>query len=249
MKFTKMEALGNDFVVTEGIDPDPDLVQRLCDRRRGIGADGLLVVDDFPTMRYWNADGSAAQMCGNGLRCVALYAVMRGWEKEKEWFSIVTPVGERRALVDGDTITVEVGKVTIGGMLRIGDRVFHEASVGNPHAVTLVDDPSRVAVEEEGPLVASDPAFPEGTNVEFVAVENERRIRMRVWERGVGETLACGSGMVAATAVAVGQKTEPVTVVVPGGVGQVFFDQGDAFLVGPAAAVFWGEWPQISAAS
>lgn len=195
MKFTKMEALGNDFVVTEGIDPDPDLVQRLCDRRRGIGADGLLVVDDFPTMRYWNADGSAAQMCGNGLRCVALYAVMRGWEKEKEWFSIVTPV------------------------------------------------------EEEGPLVASDPAFPEGTNVEFVAVENERRIRMRVWERGVGETLACGSGMVAATAVAVGQRTEPVTVVVPGGVGQVFFDQGDAFLVGPAVAVFWGEWPQISAAS
>src|SRR5690606_41315128 len=126
MKFTKMEALGNDFVVTEGIDPDPDLVQRLCDRRRGIGADGLLVVDDFPTMRYWNADGSPAQMCGNGLRCVALYAVMRGWEEEKEWFCTATPVGERRALVVGDSITGEVGKVIIGGALRIGGLVFHD---------------------------------------------------------------------------------------------------------------------------
>lgn len=249
MKFTKMEALGNDFVVVEGLTPDPDLVRRLCDRRRGIGADGLLVVDDFPSMRYWNADGSPAQMCGNGLRCVALFAVMRGWEKENEWFSIVTPVGERRALVNGDTITVEVGQVTIGGMLTIGDRVFHEASVGNPHAVALVDDPYGVVVEEEGPLVSSDPAFPEGTNVEFVTVEDQRRIRMRVWERGVGETLACGSGMVAATAVAVGQSTEPVTVVVPGGVGQVFFDQGDAYLIGPAVSVFWGEWPELSAAS
>lgn len=249
MKFTKMEGLGNDFVVVEGLNPDPDLVRHLCDRRRGIGADGLLVVDDFPSMRYWNADGSPAQMCGNGLRCVARYAVERGWAKEQEWFSVVTPVGERRALVDADEITVEVGRVTIGGMLRIGERVYHEASVGNPHAVTLVDDPYAVLVEEEGPEVASDPAFPEGTNVEFVKVDDATRIRMRVWERGVGETLACGSGMVAATAVAVGPSTEPVTVVVPGGIGRVFFDGGDAYLAGPAVQVFWGEWPEVSPSS
>lgn len=246
MKFTKMQALGNDFVVAEDIHPTAELVRRLCDRRRGIGADGLLVVDKFPTMNYWNADGSAAQMCGNGLRCVARYAVERGWSKEREWMSIVTPVGERRALVDGDTITAELGQVTIGGMLKIGERVFHEASVGNPHAVTLVDEPDVVDVAHEGSEVSADAAFPEGTNVEFVKVEAPDRIRLRVWERGVGETLACGSGMVVAAAVATGQPREPVTVIVPGGAAQVFFENGAAYLVGPAETVFEGEWPEVS---
>lgn len=247
MRFTKMEALGNDFVVTEMIRPTAEFVRRLCDRRRGIGADGLLVVDDFPTMDYWNADGSPAQMCGNGLRCVARYAVDRGWAKEREWISIVTPVGERRALVDGETITAELGPVTIGGMLKIGERVFHEVSIGNPHAVALVDDPDAVDVDTEGRQVSADAAFAEGANVEFVKVEAPDRIRLRVWERGVGETPACGSGMVVAAAVATGQSTEPVTVAVPGGEAQVFFDNGAAYLVGPAEKVFEGEWPEVSA--
>jgi diaminopimelate epimerase len=185
-------------------------------------------------------------MCGNGLRCVARYAVMKGWEPEGEWISVVTPVGERRALVEGDTITVEVGHVTIGGMLTVGERVFHEANIGNPHAVTLVEDPDQVDVLAEGPDVSADPAFPHGTNVEYVAVEAPDRIRLRVWERGVGETLACGSGMVAATAVASGAPSYPVTVQVPGGSGQVFFQGGAGFLLGPAVHVFDGDWPDVN---
>lgn len=243
-----MEALGNDFVIVEEASPTPELVRRMCDRRRGVGADGLLAVDPFPTMKYWNADGGPAEMCGNGLRCVARYAVERAWAPAGEWFSVVTPVGERRALVDGGVITVEVGPVTIGGMLTVGERVFHEASVGNPHAVTLVDDPSDLDVADEGPAVSADPAFPNGTNVEFVQVYSPGRIRMRVWERGVGETLACGSGMVAAVAVANGQTPQPVQVLVPGGEGTVFFEGGSAYLSGPANRVFEGEWPEVTAA-
>lgn len=246
MRFTKMEGWGNDFVVLEDVTPTPDLVRRLCDRRRGIGGDGVLVVDPFPTMKYWNADGSPAEMCGNGLRCVARYAVMRGWVPEHEWISVVTPVGERRALVEGETITVEVGRVTIRGKLTVGDRVFHEATVGNPHAVTLVDDPAAVDVPAEGPAVSADPAFPHGTNVEYVAVEAPDRIRLRVWERGIGETLACGSGMVAAAAVATGTPSDPVSVHTPGGTGQVFFEDNSGFLVGPAVWVFDGEWPEVT---
>lgn len=246
MRFAKMEGWGNDFVVLENMNPAPELVRRLCDRRRGIGADGVLVVDPFPAMKYWNADGTAAEMCGNGLRCVARYAVMRGWVPEGEWIPIVTPVGERRALVEGDTITVEVGNVTIGGTLTVEQRVFHEANIGNPHAVTLVEDPDVIDVATEGPSVSADPAFVHGTNVEFVAVEAPDRIRLRVWERGVGETLACGSGMVAATAVATGTPTHPVSVRAPGGTGRVFFQGEAGFLVGPAVYVFDGVWPDVS---
>lgn len=241
-----MEGWGNDFVVLDNTTPTPDLVRRLCDRRLGIGADGVLVVDPFPAMKYWNADGSPAEMCGNGLRCVARYALMQGWIPEGEWVPVVTPVGERQTLVEGDTITVEVGKVTIGGTLTVGGRVFHEATVGNPHAVTLVDDPAGIDVGAEAPSVSADPAFPRGTNVEYVAVQAPDRIQLRVWERGIGETLACGSGMVAATAVAAGTPSDPVSVHAPGGAGQVFFEGDRGFLVGPAVAVFDGDWPEVS---
>lgn len=242
MRFTKMQGLGNDFVVLEDTDPSAALVRELCDRRWGVGADGVLVVDRRPTMRYWNADGSPAAMCGNGLRCVARYAVDRGWAPLEEWFSVETPVGPRRAMVGDSEVTVEIGKVTIAGTVTIDGRVYHEASVGNPHAVTLVDDPDRVAVGEVGPVVENDIAFPAGTNVEFVARVAPNRLRLRVWERGVGETLACGSGMVVAAAVAAGMDGEPVEVVVRGGVGRVFFRAGAAYLSGPAETVFTGEW-------
>src|SRR5690606_34783982 len=109
VKFTKMQGLGNDFVVLEDVEPAPDLVRQLCDRRRGVGADGVLTVDARPSMRYWNADGSVAEMCGNGLRCVARYAVDRNWAPNDEWFVIETAVGPRRALVADPWITVEVG--------------------------------------------------------------------------------------------------------------------------------------------
>lgn len=248
MRFTKMHGLGNDFILLEGADPPPDLIRSLCDRRRGIGADGVLSLDTRPGMVYWNADGSPAEMCGNGLRCVARYSVDQGWAPAGSWFPIATPVGERRALVEDAKVTVELGTVRIGGTLSIGGRTFHEASIGNPHAVALVDEPNAVDVAREGPAVSTDPAFPHGANVEFVKVEGPNHIRMRVWERGVGETLACGSGIVVAAAVSVGTGPETVTVEVPGGIAQVSFDDGRAYLSGPAVAVFVGETMEVSEA-
>lgn len=240
-----MEGLGNDFVVLEGDALEPDLIPLLCDRRRGVGADGVLVVDPRPAMRYWNADGSPAEMCGNGLRCVARYAVEAGWAPAGEWMTVDTAVGPRRARVDDELVTVEVGPVELGGLLDIGGRSYRQASIGNPHAVTLVDDPDGVDVAGEGRLVAGDAAFPAGANVEFVALEGPGRIRLRVWERGVGETQACGSGIVVAGAVA--GNGEPVEVSVRGGSARVYFEEGSGFLVGPARRVFDGEWPPVSA--
>lgn len=240
MKFTKMEGLGNDFVVVEGADPDPALIRSLCNRRRGVGADGVLAVDSRPGMRYWNADGSAAEMCGNGLRCVALYAVEAGWAPAGEWMVIETAIGPRKARVDTDAVTVELGAVTLGESLELRGRSVLPASIGNPHAVIVVEDPEAVDVAEEGARIGADPAFPDGANVEFVAIDAPGKIRLRVWERGVGETLACGSGMVVASAAVGGDG--PVEVSVRGGVAQVYFEEGSGYLVGPARRVFEGEW-------
>ncbi len=246
MRFIKMEGLGNDFVVLEGVEPDPDLIRILCDRRRGVGADGVLVVGRGPEMRYWNADGSAAEMCGNGLRCVARHAVDAGWATQGEWITIGTAVGPRRALVADDMVTVEIGAVEMGDTLVIGGRTYRRASIGNPHAVAFVDDPDAVDVEAEGSTVSNDPGFPAGANVEFVSNDGPGRIRLRVWERGVGETLACGSGMVVAAAVAAGNDG-PIEVSVRGGTARVYFEEGSGYLVGPARRVFDGEWPLLSA--
>lgn len=243
MKFTKMQALGNDFVVIEGSPPDGGLIRRLCDRRFGVGADGVLLVEDGPTMRYWNADGSPAEMCGNGLRCVARYAVDRDRAPTGEWFGIGTAVGSRRARVEGDRVTVEVGRVTLEETITIGGLGYRRADIGNPHAVALVEEPEVIDVAATGSAVSGATSFPAGCNVEFVAIETDDRIRLRVWERGVGETLACGSGMVVATAVARGTGEGTTTVLVPGGAGEVFFENGTGYLTGPAEEVFVGEWP------
>lgn len=241
MRFTKMEGLGNDFVVVENMPSGPDQIKAWCDRRHGIGADGVLAVGPEPSMHYWNADGSPAELCGNGLRCVARYVVDRNQRKEGDWFSIATPVGPRQALVEGDVVTVEIGPVKLGDSIHVDGAAYRRASLGNPHAVRIVDDPDSVDVFQVGRVVAADPAFPEGANVEFVAVTSPRRIRMRVWERGVGETLACGTGMVAAAAVAAGVDGETVEVDVPGGRAQVTFRDGSGYLTGPARTVFAGE--------
>lgn len=236
-----MQGLGNDFVVVEAESVAAETVRAMCDRRFGIGADGVLAVDDQPTMRYWNADGTPAEMCGNGLRCVARYAVERLWSPANEWFTVSTPVGDRRARVE-ELVTVEIGPVEIGPDITIDGLVFTRASVGNPHAVHLTDDLEAVDVMSVGGRVGTDPLFPKGTNVEFVTVRTPDVIDMRVWERGVGETLACGSGIVVAAAV-VGDTDGPVVVHVPGGVARVDVEGGSSYLTGPAESVFSGEWP------
>jgi diaminopimelate epimerase len=244
MRFTKMHGLGNDFVVIDdaGVTATPDLVRALCDRHFGVGADGVLQVDlvgGIVTMGYWNADGSAAEMCGNGLRCVARLAVDRGLVEEGE-FVVDTPAGPKRVDV-GSEIRVDLGVPVIGDIVSSGGRFFRTVDVGNPHAVLEVDDVANAPVATVGPAVQS--AFSEGANVEFVRIE-EGHVDMRVWERGVGETLACGSGIVAAAAIARRNGGgDEIVVSMPGGTARVEFRDGAAWLVGPAEYVFEGEWP------
>lgn len=245
MKFWKMEGLGNDFVVVAGPRRvSPAEVAALCDRRRGVGADGMLVISgegERVGMTYFNADGSAAEMCGNGLRCVARLAVDLGMVGSSE-FVVETPAGPRRVRVRASGITAELGPARVGPSRRIGDRVFHLVSVGNPHAVTWVDEPDAVALAATAEALQGE--FESGVNVEVVRVESPGRVSMRVWERGVGETAACGSGAVAAAAagVAQGLTRSEVEVNLRGGAAAVRIDEETSWITGPARLVFRGEW-------
>jgi diaminopimelate epimerase len=247
MEFVKMEGLGNDFVVVDGpFEPTPDQVAAWCDRRRGVGADGVLVVTpvdrDMVRMGYWNADGSAAEMCGNGLRCVARHAVDTRMVDGPE-FTVDTPVGPRRVTVGEHAVRAELGRVTVEGRrLEVAGFDVEAASVGNPHAVVIVDHDEPVAVPEAGPKIETDPAFPERANVGFASVVATDRILLRVWERGVGETLACGTAAAAAAAVANrrGLTEQKVTVELPGGALDVELIDGIAWIEGPARTVFTG---------
>ena len=249
MNFVKAEGLGNDFIVVpEPLRATPDRIAAWCEPKVGIGADGVLEItpkdESSVAMRYWNADGGAAEMCGNGLRCVALIAVELG-------------------LVAGPTLTVHsaVGKhpatVLPGGIVRAfvgephafrteeltvaGYRV-RPVGVGNPHAVLFVDDVSIAEVAAIGSTIESDAIFPEGTNVEFVQLDEGNRISVRVWERGVGETMASGTGAAAAAfaARAVAELDDAVTVSLPGGELLIEFDEVGAWMTGPATIVFRG---------
>ncbi len=241
MEFTKMQGLGNDFVVVADVPMTPELVRALCNRRLGVGADGVLRVTEGPTMEYWNADGGVAEMCGNGSRCVARYARDRGLVTSDS-FKVNTPIGELSADIGTDGVTVELGPVVVGGVVSFEDREWVLVDVGNPHAVTWVDDPAGVDVVGEGSRLQRQ--FPNGANVEFVAVESSDRISMRVWERGVGETMACGTGMAAAAVASMRhrQLADEVDVVVPGGTAGVRLADGIAYLTGPAEYVFEGVW-------
>jgi len=243
LAFTKMQGLGNDFLLVDGpVGLSPEEISELCDRRLGIGADGVLEVsrDDSIRMKYWNADGTPAEMCGNGLRCVARYAYDKGWARDRN-YPIQTPIGVRGVKVLDDAVEVEIGRIKVTGHTEIdGDR-YHLIDAGNPHAVVVVVDPDSIDVATIGPRVERDPQFEGGTNVEFASFR-DGRVDMRVWERGVGETSACGTGMVAAAFVAT--KTDgfdsPISVGTRGGVGQVEFRDGVAWLRGPAEYVFRG---------
>lgn len=248
MDFVKMEGLGNDFVVVRGpLAPAAADVAAWCDRRRGIGADGLLVVTPLgPSrvrMEYWNADGSPAEMCGNGLRCVGRYAVDEGLAAGPEVL-VETAVGERPVTIGPGAVRALLGTFTAGQVPPLDLAGYHlePVSVGNPHAVAFVPDCYSVPVSAVGPLVETNPHFPERVNVEFATVVSPERIDLRVWERGSGETLACGSGAAATAALAhrrglVGPR---VTVVLPGGPLEVEIDGDRVWIEGPARAVFRG---------
>jgi diaminopimelate epimerase len=251
---TKHHGLGNDFLVLLDLDErtpvDADLARRLCDRRRGIGADGIVRVtsggvDSDVTMHLRNADGSAAELSGNGLRCLAQAVVADGVVPGPE-VRVATRAGVRRAVVldeDGPglvTVAVEMGDAKVGPdqPQDFPDRKARAVDMGNPHLVLLGPDPADVDVLGLGPRIES--VHPGGVNVEFVAAgPGEDTITMRVWERGVGETQACGTGACAAAAAAhewglVGRR---VTVRQPGGDAVVELGEEGIVLIGPSQLV------------
>lgn len=246
-----MHGLGNDFVVFDGpLTLGSDAIQAVCNRRTGIGADGILIVtptgDNEVHMGYWNADGSEAEMCGNGLRCVTRYAIDRGW-LSPDGGVVGTAVGPLTVgPTSDDRFRVEIGQPVVGEEFgdEFGDEFGHDLtfrhiSVGNPHAVTFVGDVGDAPVAQLGSEL--ERSTPGGTNVEF-AQPTPAGIKVRTWERGVGETNACGTGAVA-TAVAAraaGLSGDAVTILLVGGALDVELDGPDAFITGPAEYVFSG---------
>jgi len=256
----KMHGAHNDFVLVEertsrGVSYAA-LAQRLCDRARGLGADGLLVVgepqaglDAFATMRIFNADGSEAEMCGNGMRCVARFLVERGAPNAFTVATLAGPIGvEVLARTPEFRVRVDVGtpELAAEGTERSLDVdghawTYRSVSLGNPHIVIFVDDVGAIDVERDGAALSMRREFPFGTNVHFVQRLGAQRIGVRHYERGVGVTQACGTGAVAAAAAAMtaGFVTSPVTVEVPGGTLVVEWRPGEsAQLSGPAEKVF-----------
>ncbi|HEX8793034.1 MAG TPA: diaminopimelate epimerase [Polyangiaceae bacterium] len=263
LSFDKYEGLGNDFIVVDAREDGevtPELATRLCDRRFGIGADGVLVV--LPArapgcevrMRLINADGSVPEMCGNGVRCIALrHARARGMARGT--VHVDTDAGPRTCDVeDGPEplVTVDMGVVRVLGdrAVDVGGRTVVPtlADAGNPHAV-LLGTFGRGDVEHLGPRLATHALFPRGTNVEFACAMSDG-IDLVVWERGVGITLACGTGACATVAVACEKGLVPrgkaVRVRLPGGPLDVTIDEsGRATMRGPARHVYSGTWSGV----
>ena len=237
-----MHGCGNDFIVIDEVSIDPATARALCDRRRGIGADGVLVVG-LPQGRRWplvihNADGSIADACGNGSRCVARYLLDRQGGENLE---LDTASGVMRAWRDPEGIGIDLAAPQLGGSLRVDGREARAVRVGNPNVIIFVDDPAR---EDLAALAAASAALAGPANVGAVARRGPGVIGLRVHERGVGETLACGTGACAAVAAALarGDVTgDTVRVRLPGGT-LVVRPRGDRYeLAGPAEYVFQGE--------
>jgi diaminopimelate epimerase len=273
MRFEKWHGIGNDFVMLA--DPDdrvtltPETVKALCDRRFGIGADGVIRVAPGPDgthlfMDYVNSDGSVGEMCGNGIRCLALFARAHRLAASDE-LKVATRAGVRTVWIEGDRVRVDMGAPifepalipvrwdepdALHAKIELDDQTIESTilSVGNPHAVMFVEDPEQIDVPTLGRKIETNAIFPNGTNAEFVTVESPARVRMRVWERGSGETLACGTGA-AAVAVAsrlLGGVGSKVTVALPGGELEVEWagsltDEQPIFMAGPAVEAFSGE--------
>ena len=276
MKFTKMHGCGNDYIYVDGakeiLTPQekPEVVRRLSDRHFGIGGDGVIFINpsreaDFE-MEMYNMDGSRAEMCGNGIRCVAKFVYDKGLT-DKTSISVIS-CGKIKYL----TLTVENGKVStvevnmgspilkaenipvisdkeevIGDEIEVDGEIYKMTcvSMGNPHAVVFMDEVEGLPLEKMGPLFENHVRFPKRINTEFVKVLDENTVEMRVWERGTGETLACGTGACATVVACVlnGLTKEQVTVKLLGGNLQIQWDRVSnlIFMTGPATTVFEGE--------
>jgi len=262
ISFTKMEGLGNDYIYIDEtrfpIDNPGELAIRLSDRHRGIGGDGIILIGpsnvaDF-RMRMFNADGSEGLMCGNGARCVGKYLYDKHLTRRTD-ISLETLSGIRKLKLhlgqDGQvqTVTVEMGSYSLSGAphtLYACGRDFSGTGIliGNPHYVIFTDDAESLDLTLYGPAIENDPAFPNRTNVEFAKVLSDGTIRMRVWERGSGITLACGTGAcaTAAAAVELGLAKDSCKVVMDGGILAIDCDlvERKVVMTGPAVTVFEG---------
>lgn len=276
MKFTKMHGCGNDYIYVDGakeiLTPQekPEVVRCLSDRHFGIGGDGVIFINpskeaDFE-MEMYNMDGSRAEMCGNGIRCVAKFVYDKGLT-DKTSISVIS-CGKIKYL----TLSIENGKVStvrvnmgspilkakdipvisdkeevIGDEIEVAGETYKMTcvSMGNPHAVVFVDEVAGLPLEKIGPLFENHVRFPKRVNTEFVKVLDENTVEMRVWERGTGETLACGTGACATVVACVlnGLTKEQVTVKLLGGNLQIQWDRESnlVYMTGPATTVFEGE--------
>ena len=285
MRFSKLQATGNDFILIDGRTREGELsnlARATCDRHFGIGADGLILVQDSTIadlkMRIFNSDGSEAEVCGNGLRCFARYVIDKGLIRdmasriEQGHYSLtidtLSGIRKAKAYMSGDKVNrievnmglprfqpeqipvdVEVDIIPILGYpLAINGKQLSLSllSMGNPHAVSFISQPTAdVQLAKIGPKVEGHTIFPQKTNFEVARVLSRGRIEARVWERGVGETLACGSGACAiAVAAQLLDYVEPeVDIMLKGGALTVYWDRlGDVLLTGPVEEVFTGEW-------
>jgi len=266
--FTKMHGLGNDFIIIDArvrsFKGLPAIMRKLSPRRFAIGFDQALILRDSAradfAMEIYNGDGSKVEMCGNGIRCLAAYI----WKKRlsrKKTLNIETMAGLiRPERVKNGLVRVDMGApvfegrkipVAMDGLvsdypIKILERTFNVTclSMGNPHCVIFIEDVDSFELARYGPLLERDAFFPRRTNVEFVEVLSRRRLKMRVWERGAGETLACGTGA-SASAVAARRKgltDRSVSVLLKGGKLKIEWSEGgNVFMTGPAVEVFSGE--------
>lgn len=274
MKFTKMQGLGNDYVYVncfkETIENPPEMAKKVSNRNFGIGSDGLIMINpsdvaDFE-MEMYNADGSRSEMCGNGIRCVGKYVYDYGLT-EKEHISVETLAGIKYLDLMVEDGKVKLVKVDMGSpelvpanipIVADGDRVIDEpinvngteyrmtgVSMGNPHAVVYVEDVKGLDIETIGPAFENHERFPNRVNTEFVKVLDRNTVEMRVWERGSGETMACGTGAcaVAVACILNGFTEDKVTVKLLGGDLQIEWDKeaDKVYMTGPAEVSFDGE--------
>ena len=278
MKFTKMHGIGNDYVYvdcfSEKVEKPAETARFVSDRHFGIGSDGLILIKPSDKadceMEMYNLDGSLGAMCGNGIRCVAKYIYDHDIVK-KTTLLVNTASGIRELKLQTEngkvrTVTVNMGepvldsakipvavdaKEAIGFPISIdgSDFSFTAVSMGNPHAVVFVPNPGALLLPEIGPLFEHHPLFPDRVNTEFIQVIGPARLKMRVWERGSGETMACGTGACASVVAAIlngyAAKDTPVTVELLGGELSIEWRSLDnmVYMTGPATEVFSGEIP------
>ena len=271
MDFVKMHGCGNDFVVVNAIDRLPDNPQKLatmvCNRRYGIGSDGLVFVMSSKKadlrMRFFNPDGSEAEMCGNAIRCFAKFVKAENIFND-DYLKVETPAGiictedaeDNKVRVDmgepileGHRIPVNIPKDrVVNENLQVGEKLFHMTcvSMGNPHCIIFVPEITDELVLKQGPVIEKHSLFPKKTNTEFIKIINRSEINMRVYERGAGETLACGTGACAAAVAGVlnGFTDRKCRVHLLGGDLDIEWSEKNnhVFLTGPVETVFQGKW-------